>query len=111
MVIQMEKIMLQIRNREGEVTRTAEAKAFDIRFGTIDHLMELMDIDENTTSFDMLKKVSTAWTEVVSLLGEIFPDVTEAEWADIRLNDLVPTVFQVVKYTFSEIMSLPTEKN
>ena len=105
----MEKLELQIKNKKGEIIKTVEANTFDVYFGTINNLMELLDINENTSSFEVLKKISTAWHEITSLLGEIFPDMAEKDWELVRVNDLVPIVLQVVRYTFLEIMTIPSD--
>lgn len=105
----MGNLMLEVKDKSGNVIKTVEAQTFDIYFGTINSLMELLDIDEDTTSFELLKKISTAWGEVTSLLGEIFPGMTKEDWKFVRINDLVPIVLQVVKYTFLEIMTIPSD--
>jgi hypothetical protein len=107
--MEKEKLTLQVKDKKGEVIKVVEANTFDIYFGTIDSLMQLLDINEDTSSFDLLKKISTAWGEVTSLLGEIFPDMTDEDWKFVRINDLVPIVLQVVKYTFLEIMTIPSD--
>lgn len=102
-------LTLPVKDRDGKVIKEVQADTFDIRFGTIDKLMELLDIDEYTSSFELLKKVSTAWREVTDILSDIFPDMEKDDWRYVRLNDLVPVILQVVKYTFSEIMEIPSD--
>mgnify|MGYP006952324057 CR=1 FL=1 len=102
-------LTLPVKDRSGKVIKEVQADTFDIRFGTIDKLMELLDIDEDTSSFELLKKVSTAWREVTDILSDIFPDMEKDDWRYVRLNDLVPVILQVVKYTFSEIMEIPSD--
>ena len=103
------EIKLPVRNKKGEVVKNAEAMTPAIYFGTISNLMELLDIDDTTSSMELLKKVSTAWKEIVEILSDVFPEVTDDEWKYIRLNDLVPVVLQVIRYTFSEIMTIPSD--
>lgn len=103
------EIKLPVRNKKGEVVKKAEAMTPAIYFGTISNLMELLDIDDTTSSMELLKKVSTAWKEIVEILSDVFPEVTDDEWKYIRLNDLVPVVLQVIRYTFSEIMTIPSD--
>lgn len=107
--MEKEKLTLQVKDKKGEVIKVVEANTFDIYFSTIDNLMQLLDINEDISSFALLKKISTAWGEVTSLLGEIFPDMTDEDWKFVRINDLVPIVLQVVKYTFLEIMTIPSD--
>lgn len=104
-----EKLELQVKDKKGNVIKTVEANTFDVYFGTIDNLMRLLDIDEQTSSFELLKKITKAWGEVTELLGDIFPDMTDQDWKYVRLNDLVPIVLRIVKYTFLEIMTIPSD--
>ena len=106
----MEKLSLTIKDKKGNIIKTVEACSFEVSFGTIDKLMSLIDIDEKTTSFELLKKVSTTWKEITGILDEIFPGMTKEDWCMVKVNDLVPLILQVVKYTFSEIMGIPSEK-
>ena len=104
----MEKLTLNIKDGQGNV-KTFEAGTFTISFGTIDKLMGLMDLDEQTSSFEVLKKITSAWKEIVKIMGEIFPDMTPEDWDCVKLNDLVPVVLKVVQFTFAEMMHIPSD--
>ena len=105
------EIKLTVKNKKGEVVKEVTAHAFSIYYGTIDKLMSLLDLDDATTSFEILKKVTTAWGEVTEILGEMFPDMEPSDWDYVKINDLVPVVLQVVRYTLTELMEIPSEKN
>lgn len=107
----METLFLPIKDKDGNIIRQAQAEMMEISLGTVDKLMALLDIDEDTNSFAVLKKVSTAWKEITKILHDVFPDVTQEEWENVSINKLVPVVLAIVKYTFSELMKIPTEKN
>ena len=106
--MQSEKLTLTIKDKKGEVIKTVEAQTFDIYFGTIDNLMGLLDLDEETSSFELLKKVSTAWKELINILSDIFPDMEKEDWQYVKVNDLIPILLQIVGYTFSEMMGIPS---
>lgn len=105
----IQEIKLPVKNKKGEVIKEVTAMAPAIYFGTIDKLMELLDITEDTGSMEILKKVSTAWKEIVEILSDAFPEMNEEDWEYVRLNDLVPVILQVIRYTFSEIMTIPSD--
>lgn len=107
--MQANKLVLPVKNKDGEVIKTVEAQTFNIYFGTISNLMEVLDIGEESSSFEVLKKVSTAWKQVVEILSDVFPDMEKSDWQYVRLNDLVPVMLEIVKYTFAEIMQIPSE--
>lgn len=103
----MENLTLTIRKNDS--VKVVEANTFDIYFGTIDKLMCILDIDENTTSFQLLRKVTVVWKELTKILNEIFPDMEQEDWDYVRINDLVPVIMQVIRYTFYEIMGIPSD--
>lgn len=103
----MEKLVLTIKDTKGKVVKEIEAHTFELSFGTINNLMELLDINEESSAFEVLRKVSTAWKEVTGILNEVFPGVEKDEWKLVKINDLMPLVLQIVKFTFSEIMRIP----
>lgn len=103
-----EQIVMAVRNKQGDVIKNVTAHTFSIYYGTIADLMDVIDITDDTPSFEVLKKVTGAWGQVTKILGEIFPDMTKEDWKYVRFNDLVPVVLQVIKYTFAEIMGIPS---
>lgn len=105
------EIKLTVKNKKGETVKEVTAHTFSIYYGTIDKLMSLLDLDDATTSFEILKKVTTVWGEVTEILGEMFPDMEPSDWDYVKINDLVPIVLQVIRYTLTELMEIPSEKN
>lgn len=105
------KIKINIYNENGEVTKTAEAKALDLRFGSIRKMMELLKIEEAGNTYDLMRTVYSAWDELTGILGECFPEVNPEEWDNVKVNELLPAIVQIVKESFAAMLTIPTEKN
>ena len=86
-----------------EVVRVAEGQTFDIMLGTIEKLMELLDIDKISNNLDLLQKVYGAYGEIKGVLSDIFGDITEDEWKHVKLKELVPTLKEIAMFTFAEM--------
>lgn len=105
----MQELRLPVKNKRGEVVKEVIAYTPQIYLGTIMNLMELLEIGDDISGLELLKKVSNAWKEVKEILSDIFPEMEEEDWEYIRLNDLIPIILQVVRYTFAEIMTIPSD--
>ena len=105
-------IILNIYDNDDNVVRTTEARLISLRFGVIRSLMELLNIDNVDNTMDLLKTVYEAWDEIKDILQKIFPDVSIEELDNTHIDELVPVVLKVIRYSFSEIAKIPTdEKN
>lgn len=103
-------LKINIYDKKGkEVARVAEGQTVDIMLGTIENLMEILDIDKITNNLDLLQKVYGAYGEIKSVLSDVFGDITEDEWKRVKLKELVPTLKQIAMFTFGEMAKLPTD--
>ena len=91
------------------VEKTYTAGTFDLMFGTVVNLMELTKIEESTNPFDILKAVSGSWGEIVTVLSQVFPDVTDEEWKRVKVKELLPVIIGIAKSVVADIMSIPTD--
>ncbi len=105
------KLELHIYDENGEVARTAQGEMKEIKMGTIEDLMDLLDIDSAADNFEILTRVTKAYKEIRGILTEIFEDVTIEEWRNVTVKEIGKTVILIVQYTFLQMMEIPTEKN
>lgn len=106
-----ERIEIKIYNEKGEVTKTAAAKALDLRFGSVRKIMELLKVEEAGTTLDLMKTVYSAWDELTGILGECFPEINPDEWDSVKVNELLPAIIKIIKESFAAMLTIPTEKN
>jgi hypothetical protein len=104
------ELVLKIYDKTGKtVEREAKGETCDIMFGTIQSLMELCEITEDTDKFALLKKVAGAYNEITFILSAIFTDVTEDEWKRVKVKELLPLLITIFKAVVSEIMDVPVD--
>lgn len=105
-------LILKIYDDSGKsVVKTYESTTYDLMFGTIQKLMELLKIEEIDNQVEMLKTVYSAWEEIKTVLSGVFPDVTPGEWKNVKVKELLPLIIDIAKYSISEMFTIPTEKN
>jgi hypothetical protein len=108
--MEKKEIKIKIYDDNGAVTKEVTAQALDLRFGSIRRLMELLNIDKVGNTYDLLKTVYNVWDDLIDILGECFPDVEESEWENVKVNELLPAIVNILKAAFVEMMTIPTDK-
>lgn len=97
---------------KGIVVKTHEAETADILYGTVQDLVEIVDIEkvsdlENKESLlELAKTVVKVLPLVQPFLKEIFPDLTDEELRKVKVKELIPLVVDIVKYSFEQIVDL-----
>lgn len=111
------QLKLNIYKNSREIEKTYEAGEFDIMFGTVEDLINLLDMDklgENASNMDfvsaIVKLVSGGKEELKMVLKEIFPEITDEELKRVKLKELVPLIKNVVKFSLGEINSVADGK-
>lgn len=103
------EIKLKVYNENGDVEKECVASSVDIMFGTIRNLMKLFKVDELENTAQILKVVGGAWNDVTKILSECFPDITDEDWDNVKLKELVPVIIAILKDSFAEIMMIPKD--
>jgi hypothetical protein len=105
----MEEIKLTVYGKGGEVVKEATASIVDLRFGTIRKLMKVLKVDQMTDTAELLNTVYSAWEELTDILEECFPDIEDADWDNVKVSELLPVLIEILKRSFSEIMTIPKD--
>lgn len=104
------RLTLSIYDATGKnVERVAGGETVEIMFGTVQAIMELLDINEQTGTFELLRKVSSAYKELTVILGGVFPDITEDEWKRVKVKELVIVLLDIIKSILAEFQTIPVE--
>lgn len=104
------------RGREIEKVYTADE--YDIMFGTVEDLINLIDVDSLTggkSDADFVGAIAAllkgGMGEVRSLIKEIFPEVTDEELKRVKMKDVVAILVNVLKYGFVNMSGASNSKN
>lgn len=104
-----DKLILNVYDDNDNIVKTSEAKLIDLRFGTIRSLMELLKVDDIDDTAELLKTVYGAWSQIIGILNRVFPDMTEEDWENIKLSELLPILVVILKSSFVQILSIPSD--
>jgi hypoxanthine phosphoribosyltransferase len=103
------KNIINVYDENDNVIKTSEATEATIKFGAIRSLMKLLNVDDINDTGELLKTIYKAWEELTKILSKCFPDMTDEDWDNVKLNELVPVVVQILKDSFSEILTIPND--
>lgn len=106
----MNNLVINIYDKKGkEVVKTAKATTYDLMFGTVQKLMDLLKIEDLNNNLELLKVLYEAWTEIRLVLNEVFPEITEEEWKCVKVRELLPVIRDIAKSVIADFMSIPTD--
>lgn len=106
----MNDLKINVYDDEDNIIKTSEAKLIDLKFGVIRKLMKLLNVDNIDNSVELLKTVYSAWEQVTKILNSCFPDMTDDDWDNVKAAELLPVLVSVLKYSFTQMLTIPTDK-
>lgn len=100
---------LNIYKNQKEIEKTYTIDAYDLMYGTVEDIFEVMDgLDEKASDADILKVIQKNRSKLTSLIKDIFPEITDEELKRIKLKELVPFFIDLFVYV---IDSFGDQKN
>lgn len=104
------ELTLNIYDENNKVKKTYKASEFDLMCGTMEDLVNCIDLDNVDDKVEVGKMVLKVLPQIKPLLKQIFPGVTDSEIRCAKVKELVPIFVSAFKYAFSEIGSLADGK-
>lgn len=106
-------LILKIYDDSGKnVVKSYESKTYDLMFGTVMKLMELLKVEDMDDQIEMLKTIYGAWEEIKTVLAGVFPEATDDDWKHVRVKELLPLIMKIAKFSVTEVLTIPIdEKN
>ena len=105
----MGELILNVYDDEDKVVKTSKAEIVDLKFGSIRRLMKLLNIDDMNNTAELFKTVYSAWDQITKVLNSCFPDMTDDDWDNVKVSELMPVLISILKYSFTKILDIPTD--
>ena len=103
------ELKLNVYDDENNVVKTATAEVMELKFGSIRSLMKLLNIDDINDTAQLLKVVYGAWEQLTKILNSCFPDMTDEDWDNVKVSELVIVLVAILKYSFTQMLSIPAD--
>ena len=88
------------------VAKQLRAETVDIMFGTIEDIIDVIDIDKLDDNFEYAKIIFIAMKKLKPLLKDIFVGLTDEDLKNTKISELVPLFKDIFKFMMSEINGL-----
>ena len=89
-----------------EVAKTYTAETVDIMFGTVEDIIEVIDIENLNDNKTWLKVIGVSIKKLRPLLKEVFTGLTDDELKYTKVNELIPLFKDIFKFMMNEINGL-----
>lgn len=103
------ELKLNVYDDENKVIKTATAEVMELKFGSIRSLMKLLKVDDINDTAELLKVVYGAWEQLTKILNGCFPDMTDEDWDNVKVSELIPVIMAILKYSFTQMLTIPTD--
>lgn len=109
----MATIELNIYKKENkkEIEKTYRVEGYDLMMGTVEDLMDIIDLEKIHDDQEVAKMIMKAYAQVKPLLHDIFPELTEEEIRRIKVPELVPVFMQIGKAALESMQVFTKTKN
>lgn len=110
------ELKLNIYNKR-EIVKTYRAESYDLMFGTIEDLVDIIDIDSLKSGDDVEiiklvgKTVINGMDVIKPLLKDIFDGLTDDELKHTKVSEIATVLVEVMKFTISQITKGQNSKN
>ena len=109
---------LNIYDNKGNIVKTYKTEYIYISTGIVEDIFKLVDIDKllskGTTQeelgAEMLKIVVKGWGNFKQIIMQIFDGLTEEEFKNTRLNEIVSIIFYILNNALSSLNNIGTNE-
>ena len=100
---------LNVYKNQKEIEKTLEVEAYDLMYGTVEDILDILDgVSENMSDDDLLKLVTANRGKINDLLLDVFPDATEEDLKRTKVKELIPIFLEIFSFVQN---SFATGKN
>lgn len=106
------ELKLNIYGKSNKIEKTYTAETYDILYGTLEDILEIIDVDKLDDALSIGKMVVKLLPQIKPLLKDVFDDLTDDELRRVKVKELVPLIIDIFKFAFEELNGLGgDEKN
>lgn len=100
-----------------KVIKTYTAETYDLMFGTVEDLLEIIDLNklESGSDIELIKVVGNLVLKgmdiIKPLLKDVFEGLTDEELKNTKVSEIATALIEVVKFSINEMGKGVTRKN
>lgn len=105
------EIKINVYDDDNNVVKTVKGELVEVKFGVVRNLMKLLDIDKIEKTDELLNTVGRAWNQVTKILTGCFPEMTEDDWDNVKLSEVMVVILDIIRFSFGMMLTVPTESS
>ena len=100
-----------------EIEKTYFADDYKLMFGTLEDLIDAIDIDalDSSSEIDLAKAVagfiSNSRVTAKNIIKDMFPEITDEELRRVATDEMAICLIDAVKYVFAQVKKIAKRKN
>ena len=91
----MISINIYDKDDKRKIAKTYTADGYDLMLGTVEDFMKIIDVDKLSDNIEVAKMISKGFGQLKPLLKDVFPELTDEDFKNVKVNDLVRTIIQI----------------
>lgn len=88
---------IKIKVKSNGIEKIYKRDGYDLTMGTIDDLVEIIDLDKIDNETEVLKMIIAGYKQIKPLILDMFPEMTEEEYRSVTTTGLVQTIIATAK--------------
>ena len=92
---------INIWKNQKEIEKTYEVEAYDLMYGTLMDLFEIIDGTDLKDDSQLIKIVTENREQLNRLILDIFPEMTQDELKKTKVKELIPLLIETFQYVIS----------
>lgn len=87
------------------IEKTYKAETFDIMFGTVEDLLNIIDLEKLNSDTEIAKLIIKVFPLLKPLLKDVFEGVTDDELRRTKIKELIPLFVNIFVFALKELNS------
>lgn len=90
------------------VEKRYTAESYDLMLGTVEDIMQLIDVDKMNDNTEITKLVIKGYSKLKPFIKDVFNGVTDDELNRVKVKELIPTFIEIFKSIIDDLDILKT---
>jgi len=104
------KLNIYSATEKGKIEKTYTAQGYDLMLGTIDDLVNIIDLDKIEDEKAVAGMIIKGYKQIKPLLHDVF-GATEEELNRTRVADIIPAIINICRASLESFDILKKQKN
>lgn len=87
------------------IEKTYKAETFDIMFGTVEDLLNIIDLEKLNSDTEIAKLIIKVFPLLKPFLKDVFEGVTDDELRRTKIKELIPLFVNIFVFALKELNS------